>query len=166
MSLYNRLISQYNRLMSLYNRLTETGPQKINFFLRDDFRPLPNKKSRIWETKHLSTDADSSTDAIEGWTKAKSAQKKNFFLRGNFRPLPNKNVQMLDHFFPKLFPKDSESLKIFDIRLRELGAKRLLNSEQTDRQTHKHTHIWTFRLIESIGPEGRCFENYLFFNKG
>ena len=27
------------------------------------------KKSHIRETKHLSTDADSSTDAIGGWTK-------------------------------------------------------------------------------------------------
>ena len=40
-----------------------------------------NKKSRIRETKHLSTDADSSTDAIGGWTKAKSAKKKLFFAR-------------------------------------------------------------------------------------
>ena len=84
------------------------------------------KKSRIRETKHLSTDADSSTDAIGGWTKAKSATKKNFFLRGDFRPFPNKNVQMLDHFFPLLFPKDSESLKILDILLWEVGAKRPL----------------------------------------
>ena len=30
---------------------------------------LLNEKSRIWETKHISTDADSSTDTIEGWTK-------------------------------------------------------------------------------------------------
>ena len=53
-----------------------------------------------------------------------SNNKKNFFfLRGNFRPLPNKNVQMLDHFFPLLFPKDSESLKILDIRLWEVGQK-------------------------------------------
>ena len=35
------------------------------------------KKSRIRETKHLSTDADSSTDAIRGWTK--NTQKPNFF---------------------------------------------------------------------------------------
>ena len=28
-----------------------------------------HQKSRIRETKHLSTDADSSTDAIGGWTK-------------------------------------------------------------------------------------------------
>jgi hypothetical protein len=34
---------------------------------------------------------------------------------------------MLDHFFPLLFPKDSESLKILDIQLREVGAKRPLN---------------------------------------
>ena len=47
-------------------------------------------------------------------------------MRGDFRPLPNKNVQMLDHFFPLLFPKDSESLKILDIRLWEMGAKRPL----------------------------------------
>ena len=39
------------------------------------------KKSRIRETKQLSTDADSSTDAIGGWTKAKSAKKKLFFAR-------------------------------------------------------------------------------------
>ena len=61
-------------------------------------------KSRIRETKHLSTDADSSTDAIGGWTKAKS-EKKEKKMRGDFRPLPNKNVQMLDHFFPLLFPQ-------------------------------------------------------------
>ena len=57
----------------------------------------------------------------------KKSAKKILFLRGDFRPLPNKNVQMLDHFFPLLFPKDSESQKILDIRLREVGAKRPLN---------------------------------------
>ena len=35
------------------------------------------KKSRIWETKHLSTDADSSTDTTVGWTK--NIRKPNFF---------------------------------------------------------------------------------------
>ena len=80
------------------------------------------KKSRIRETKHLSTDADSSTDAIGGSTKAKSA-KKNIFSCGDFRPLRKKKCSMLNHFFPLLFPKDSESLKILDIRLREVGAK-------------------------------------------
>ena len=35
------------------------------------------KKSRIRETKHLSTDADSSTDTTVGWTK--NTKKPKFF---------------------------------------------------------------------------------------
>jgi hypothetical protein len=75
--------------------------------------------------------------------KAKSA-KNYFFLRGDLRHFSNKNFQILDHFFPLLFRKDSESLKILDIRLREVGAKRRLNgtskvNTQTDTQTHGHT---------------------------
>ena len=67
---------------------------------------------------------------------------------------------MWHHFFPLLFPKDSESLKILDIRLREVGAKRLLNgTSKVNTQTSRHADIWTNRLIESIGPKGRCFEN-------
>ena len=42
------------------------------------------KKSRIREKKHLSTDADSSTDAIGGWTKAKSATTHFFFFARQF----------------------------------------------------------------------------------
>ena len=49
------------------------------------------KKSRILETKHLSTDADSSTNAIGGWTKAKSATKKTFSC-----------AAILDHFQTKI----------------------------------------------------------------
>ena len=94
------------------------------------------KKSRIRETKHLATDADSSTNAIGGWTKAKSA-KKTFILRGDFRQLPNNNCQMLDHFFPLLFPKDSGSLKKFDIRLSEVGAKRALKKPENQRRLIK-----------------------------
>ena len=39
--------------------------------------PKPLKKSRIRETKNLSTDADSSTDTTIGWTK--NTPKPNFF---------------------------------------------------------------------------------------
>ena len=47
-----------------------------------------------------------------------------------------------------------------------MEAKRPLNgtskvNRQTDRQTDGQTHRRTNRLIESIGPEGRCFENLL-----
>ena len=46
-----------------------------------------------------------------------------------------------------------------DIQLWEVGAKRRLNGTSKSEQTDRHTHTRTFRLIESIGPEGRCFEN-------
>ena len=107
---------------------------------------LRGKKSRIRETKHLLTDADSSTDAIGGWTKAKSATKKNFFFRGDFRPLPNKNVQLLDHFFTLLFPKNSEYLKILDIRLREVGAKRPLNGTSKVKKVKKKNFFFVQRF--------------------
>ena len=105
--------------------------------------------------------------------KWKKWRKKNFFLWRDFQQFSNKNVHIWDHFFPLLFPKDSESVKILDIRLREVGAKRPLNgTSKVNRHTDGHTDRRTFRLIESIGPEGRCFENInlgvdppLFFGK-
>ena len=83
--------------------------------------------------------------------KGKSAHKKKF--RGDFRPLANKNVQMLDHFFPLLFPKDSESLKILDIWLREVGAKRTLNgTSKVNTQTHTHIDKSTYWKHRPRGP--------------
>ena len=83
--------------------------------------------------------------------KAKSAKKNTFFLLGDCRPLPNENVQMLDHFFP--LPKDSESLKIFDIQLWEVGAKRPLSgtskvNRHTDTRTQGHTDPQTDRHFD------------------
>ena len=40
---------------------------------------LALKKSRIRESKHLSTDADSSTDTTVGWTK--NTPKPDFFFK-------------------------------------------------------------------------------------
>ena len=69
---------------------------------------------------------------------------------------------MLDHFFPLIFPKDSGSLKILDIRLREVGAKRPLNgTSKVNRQTHGQTDKHTDGHFD---PEGRCFENMLHCN--
>ena len=53
--------------------------------------------------------------------------EKNFFCCGAFTPFMSKSFQIWDHFFPLLFPKDSENLKSLDIWLREVGAKRPLN---------------------------------------
>ena len=53
------------------------------------------KKSRIQETKHLSTDADSSTDTKKNpASKAKLAKKKTCFLRGDFTPFMSKRFQI------------------------------------------------------------------------
>ena len=41
--------------------------------------------------------------------------------------------------------------------------KRYLKSEHTDRHTDRPTDRRTNRLIESIGPEGRCFETNVKF---
>ena len=128
-----------------------------NKTISDILRVNALQKSHILETKYLSTDADTSTDAIGGQTKAKSATKKNVFLRSDFRPFPNKNVQMLDHFFPLLFPKDCKSLKIFDIQFRKVGAKRPLNGTskvngQTHRRTDRQPDISTYRKHWPRGP--------------
>ena len=80
------------------------------------FLKTHQKKSRIRETKQLSTDADSSTD-----TKQILLVRQNsliiFFLCGDFTPFIRKSCQIWDHFFPLLFPKNSENLKSFDIWL-------------------------------------------------
>ena len=54
-----------------------TGGQSKTFI---PFRKWNKKKSRIRETKHLSTDADSSTNTTVGWIK--NTQKPDFFLNG------------------------------------------------------------------------------------
>ena len=71
-----------------------------------------------------------------------------------------KNVQIGEHFFPLLLPKDSKSLKKIGHPTSGSGGKktfkRYLKSEQTDRHTTDtpQTDGRTFRLIESIDPEG------------
>ena len=133
-------------------------PQNL-IFLKNG-KIIQNAKTQVVQRNAKISDTpfdQSSLIHLEG-----KISKKNFFFfsRCDFRPLPNKNVQMLDHFFPLLFPKDSESQKILDIRLQEVGAKRHLNgTSKVNGQTDTHTDRRTNRLIESIGPEGRCFEN-------
>ena len=66
------------------------------------------------------------------------------------------------HLLSITFPEEFKIPKNFGHW--EGGAKRRLNgtskvNTQTYRQTDTQTNIRTFRLIESIGPEGRRFEN-------
>ena len=80
----------------------------------------------------------------------KIRNKKTFFAAAIFTPFMSKSFLIRDHFFPLLFPKDSEYLTILDIGLLEVGAKKPLNrvrkcDEQTDKQTNKHTNILTYK---------------------
>ena len=81
-----------------------------------------------------------------------------------FTTFMSKSFTIWDHFFPLLFPNDSEYLKCLDIGLWEVGTKRLLSGVRncdgkTDKQTDKKTNIRTFSLKESITPEGQSVEN-------
>ena len=131
-------------------------PKNPSFFLRKKIIQNAKTQKRLeicqykWYTLRPEVSNPSGSVVSTIFFKANS-EKILFFLHCDFRPLPRKNVQMWDHFFPFLFPKD-------------VGAKRPLNSTskvngQRNKKTDRQTHIWTFRLIESIGPEGRCFEN-------
>ena len=53
-----------------------------------------------------------------------------------------------------------KNIKTLDNRLWEVGAKRRLNgTSKVKRRTNRKTHGQTFRLIESISSEDRCFKN-------
>ena len=125
------------------------------------------KISRIRETKHLLPVTDSSTDNKKNpASKAKSAKKQPFFAR-QFYTLYEQKFSNLRPLLSITFPqgKDSKNLKSLGNGLWEGGAKRPLNGvRKCDGQPYKHTNIQTFQLVESIGPEGPCFENIYLLN--
>ena len=57
---------------------------------------------------------------------------------------------MLDHNFPLLFPKDSESLKILDIPLREVGEKRPLNGTSKMKKSEEKRRKKIARQLKTI----------------
>ena len=93
-----------------------------------------------------------------------STKKIFFFCAAILHPLLLKVFKSETTSFHYFFSNESESLNILDIRLWEVGGNRSLNGTSkvktwTDRQTDTHTR--TFQLIESIDPEGQCFENFM-----
>ena len=161
------------------NRRRPKKVKKKTLFLRGDFRQFSNENVLIWDhffpllfpqgfriSKNighptLGSGGKKTVKKDQKPKKTKKIEEKNFFLRGDFRQFSNKNVFIWDQFFPLLFPKDSESLKILDIRLREVGAKRRLNgtskvNRQTDTQTHRptdrQTDILNYRKHRPRGP--------------
>ena len=63
------------------------------------------KKSRLRETKHLSTDADSSTDAIGGWTK--NTPKPDFFEKQKKSSETQKHLEICQNLRYALQPEVS-----------------------------------------------------------
>ena len=95
---YYKVLKKKNIYIQYWNAQTKKSCYYIGMLgLTDNFvfsqQGIADKKSRIRETKHLSTDADSSTDAIGGWTNAKSATTKKLFFC----------AAILDHFQTKMF---------------------------------------------------------------
>ena len=84
------------------------------------------KKSRIRKTKHLSTNADRSTNTKKILVVRQNSPKNKLLVRCNFTPFMSKRFTIRDHFFPLLFPKNSEYLKSLDIGFQEVGAKKRL----------------------------------------
>ena len=93
------------------------------------------------------------------------AKFAHFFGGGgcNFSPFISKSFQMWDHLFPSPPPQGFQISKNCGHPTLGRGdkrtIKRYLKSEHTDAHKHRQTKIWTNWLIESIGPEGRCFVN-------
>ena len=55
-----------------------------------------------------------------------------------------------DHFLPLLFPKDSESQKILDIRLWEMGAKRPLNGTSKVKKVREKKTFFCAAIIDNF----------------
>ena len=129
--------------------------QKPNFFEK---REKSSKTQKLKNFQRYAKSSDTPFDQRslihrEAWfppcfVRQNQQQKKLFFARRFLTIFKQK----CSNLRPLL---DSESLKILDIRLWEVGAKRRLTGTS---KVNRHTHRRTFQLIESIGPEGRCFE--------
>ena len=112
------------------------------------------KISRIQETKKLLTDADSSTNTNKILLVVQNLPKPVFILRNNFTPF-------MRIFFYKSITIPHKFLifkKFGHWTLGSRGKKTVKQSEKVWR-TDRQTNIRTFWLIESISPQGWCFEN-------
>ena len=75
------------------------------------------KIPHIEDTKHLSTDADSSTDTKNSASEAKFVENQFFFFAAILHPLWEKVFKSETTSFHQFSPKDLENLKSLDIRL-------------------------------------------------
>ena len=97
------------------------------------------KKSRIRETKHLSTDADSSTNTTVGWTK--NTKKPKFY--GKTKKIIQITKTQKHPLLSIIFPQGFRISKHFGHPTSGSGGKKTfkwyLKSEQTDTRTDTRT---------------------------
>ena len=110
------------------------------------------------------------SENLKSWTSG-SGEKKTFKWSeqrkkkkiSNFWPFLSKNVQIWDHFFLLFFSKNSESLRILHIRLREVGAIRRLHgtskSELTN--TQKSEQIEEKKLVQKTFFAATILDHFL-----
>ena len=103
------------------------------------------EKSRIRETKHLSTDADSSTDAIGGWTKAKSAKKKLFFAR-QYKTTSKQKCSSVRPLLSNTFPQGFRISKNIGYPTSRSRMSNILTDSESLGKSNgkKRSQIWTF----------------------
>ena len=149
-----------------------------NFFCRGNFIPFLRKRFKIWDHFFpllFLKDSENQKSLDNGlWevgakrplngvrnintkktllSKAIFTQKQYFFVR-QFYTLYYLKISNLRPLLSSTFPLGFRIEIFFGHPTLGYGGKktfkRYLNSERTHRQTH--THIWTNRLIKSIGP--------------
>ena len=129
-----------------------------NFFRHDNFTPFMSKNFLIWEHFfHYFSPRISKIEQVWTLDFGKWGQQDRYTEWET--PIPKKILLSKAKFAPKkLFlhgyftPIISKSSQIWDIQLREVGAKRrLYGTSKVNRQIHGYTHEQTLRLIERIG---------------
>ena len=119
---------------------------------------LRNKRSHIRETKHLPTNADSSTNNKKYGKISKNKTKK--IVRGNFTLFIKKKFN-LRQLFPLIFHKHSENLKSLYIGLWALEAIWHLNGVNKLRETNSKKLVLIVEIwLQEVGAQrplnGHC----------
>ena len=110
-----------------------------NFIIWDHFFPiLYSKNSKNLKSLDIGFPEVGTKRLLNGVNKWRKKIVINFFCPINFTPFLSTKVQIWNHFFLLLFPKNSKYLTNLDIGLWEVGAKWPLNGVNKVWRTDKH----------------------------
>ena len=93
----------------------------------------------LYEQKYSNLRPLPSISFPQGFGKSKKFVKKKLFCRIDFILFVSKNIQILEHFFPLLFLKNSESLKNLGHPTSGNRGKKTFGRYLKSEQTHGHT---------------------------